>query len=203
MAKYDFNRDWKFRKQKNGEEIAVNLPHDAMIHEERDPKCKNGKTTGYYPGGTYWYRKCFCPDEAWKDRVLLLELEGVYHNAEVWVNQEKAAEHPNGYTGFTVELQNLKFGEENEIEIFADTSGEPNTRWYSGSGIYRPVWLHVLDPVHILPDGVWFVGNSVSGGRTGNTCGRKPADQRMAVFGCGTLLVVGRTGRKNDGSSRV
>lgn len=154
MKKTDFNQGWSFIKK--GEAArTVNLPHDAMLYEKRDPECLNGKSTGYFPGGQYTYRKTFQAPAAWVDKSVLIEFEGVYQNAAVFINGTEAACHPYGYTGFFIELDELlDFGGENTIEVTADTSGEPNTRWYSGAGIYRPVWLYIGEKDHIPVDGV-------------------------------------------------
>ena len=86
---------------------------------------------------------------------MLAEFEGVYQNVSVFLNGEKLYWQPYGYTGFTIALgEKLRAGEENVLSVLADNSGEPNTRWYSGSGIYRPVWLYVGSPAHIAVDGI-------------------------------------------------
>ena len=156
MKKMDFNQDWLFWKEgaEEKKQIVV-LPHDAMIHEKRDPKCLNAKTTGFFPGGTYHYEKRFTVPENWSGREVLAEFEGVYQNVSVFLNGEKLYWQPYGYTGFSVALgEKLRAGEENVLSVLADNSGEPNTRWYSGSGIYRPVWLYVGSPMHIEVDGI-------------------------------------------------
>lgn len=154
MKKTDFNLEWQFVR-KGEASVSVNLPHDAMLHEKRDPACINGKSTGYFPGGQYAYMKTFFAPEDWTKKSVFLEFEGVYHNAVVSVNGREAGRHPYGYTGFTVDLTELLvYGSENVIEVMVDTSGEPNTRWYSGAGIYRPVWLYVGEKIHIEIDGV-------------------------------------------------
>ncbi len=154
MQKLDFNQDWTL--ERNGVRMgAVTLPHDAMLHEQRDPNCPNGKTTGYYPGGLYRYTRHFQAPAEWADQSVLLECEGVYQNAAAVLNGRELARQPYGYTGFTVDLSDaLRFDAENELVITADTRKEPFTRWYSGSGIYRPVWLYVGAKDHIDVDGV-------------------------------------------------
>ena len=154
MEKLDFNRGWTYQKA-GAPAQTVDLPHDAMIHEQRDPACKNGRTTGFYPGAKYIYKKVFRPRESWAGKALMIEFEGVYQNAQVALNGETLCARPYGYTNFFVELTGkLRFGTENELVVTADNSGEPCTRWYSGGGIYRPVWLHIGSQAHIRPDGV-------------------------------------------------
>lgn len=154
MKKTDFNSGWYFRKAESKTWEQVNLPHDAMIHEERDPNCKNGRNTGYYPGGSYEYRKCFTPAPELSGKKLLLELEGAYQEAHVFLNGEELAFQPYGYVNFFADLtQHLRYGEDNEI-LVTTTTREPSCRWYSGSGIYRPVWLHVGERFGITEENI-------------------------------------------------
>lgn len=144
-----------FKKATEEKAINVTLPHDAMILEERTPTTKNGSTTGFYPGGTYYYTKeLFIPEE-WKDRVVVLEFEGVYAHSFVYVNNVFAVNWPYGYSNFYVDCTDLlKFGETNIITVVAKTGMEQTSRWYTGSGIYRDVWLYVGDTVHVPVNGI-------------------------------------------------
>ena len=156
MEKLDFNREWSFYKDSHESEVEIlNLPHDAMIYEKRDPECINGKSTGYFPGGKYVYVKEFEVSKNHAGKNIIIEFEGVYQNSQITINGEEVCFHPFGYTGFFINAdQYLKFGEKNEIRVVVDNSGEPNTRWYSGSGIYRPVWMYVFEKTHIAIDGI-------------------------------------------------
>lgn len=156
MKKIDFNQDWQFKKcAAESKPVNVSLPHDAMLHEKRSASCRNGKTTGYFPGGKYEYSKDFFVPENWRGQSVLLELEGVCQKASVYLNGKQIGWQPYGYTGFVLDLQNaLQYGAENTLVVVADNSGEPSTRWYSGSGIYRPVWLYVGNRTHIDVDGI-------------------------------------------------
>ena len=154
MKRIDFNQNWQFRKG-DMEPQTIALPHDAMLYEPRDPGCLNGKSTGYFPGGVYIYTKVFTVPVDWQGKSVLVEFEGIYHNAVVTLNGNEIGRWPYGYTGFILELSDmLCYGAENVLSVTADTSGEPNTRWYSGSGIYRPVWLYVGSRAHIEPNGI-------------------------------------------------
>lgn len=134
---------------------AVTLPHDAMIHEKRMKETKNQHQTGFYPGGVYHYTKNFDVPEEWADQNVTLEFEGVYRNAMVYVNGDYAGGHPYGYTNFYVELDDfLKYGQSNEIKVVANNSAEEDSRWYSGSGIYRNVNVMTGNRLHIAVDGV-------------------------------------------------
>lgn len=156
MQKTKFNAQWYFWK--DGEEGAkrkLNLPHDAMLEEKRQPDLPKGSGSGFFPGGKYWYEKTICPDESWADKTVILEFEGVYMNASVLLNSEKVGGWVYGYTNFYVDLTDkLKIGQENTITVIADNSQQPNSRWYSGSGIYRDVNLYTGHAEHIIPDGI-------------------------------------------------
>ena len=132
---------------------AVTLPHDAQISEKRSKDASNGGH-GYFPGGIYTYEKTFSAPAEWEGKTILAEFEGVYKNATVSLNGKELCFHPYGYTGFFVELEGLVYGAQNTITVTADNSRLPNSRWYSGSGIYRPVWLHVCEAGGLRPEGV-------------------------------------------------
>lgn len=154
MKKIDFNQSWTV-KCLDGRDTGktVSLPHDAMTGEERSLNSRGRHNIGWFRGGDYEYTKrFFLPGEY---TVFVLELEGVYHDARVTVNGMEVAYRPYGYTGFTVNLTPyVRPGEENEIQITARNSDQPNSRWYSGTGIYRPVWLHCGVEQHIQVDGI-------------------------------------------------
>ena len=155
MKKTPWNEGWEFYPAgSETQRRAVVIPHDAMIREPRDPSCDNSYNSGYFPGGTYVYEKKFRPEEAWREKTVLVEFEGVYRNSSVTLNGTPVGGHVYGYSQFTVDLSGaLLFGQENILTVTADNSQTPNSRWYSGSGIYRPVSLYVGNPVHLEPDG--------------------------------------------------
>ena len=130
---------------------AVTLPHDAQISEKRGKDVSNGGH-GYFPGGLYTYEKTFTAPTEWEGKTILVEFEGVYKNATVSLNGKELCFHPYGYTGFFVELKDLVYGGSNTLTVVADNSKLPNSRWYSGSGIYRPVWLHVCEKNGLRPE---------------------------------------------------
>ncbi len=142
-----FNDQWSC----NGK--PVTLPHDAQISEKRSKDASNGGH-GYFPGGIYTYKKTFAAPAEWEGKDVLVEFEGVYKNATISLNGKKLCFHPYGYTGFFVELADLVYGAENTLTVVADNSKLPNSRWYSGSGIYRPVWLHVCEKGGLRPESV-------------------------------------------------
>ncbi len=162
MQRLNFNQGWEFQKAGSSEWQAVHLPHDAMLAEKRDPGCANGANTGYFPGGKYLYRKRFDAPADWAGRCVLLEFEGVYRNSAVMVNGKLAGGRRYGYTNFSVDAaQTLSYGGSSEILVTVDNSEEPNSRWYSGSGIYRGVNRLVGDKTHIDVDGVKIVTRSI------------------------------------------
>ena len=156
MKRIDFNYDWRFRHLDSSEEfIAVTLPHDAMIGEPRTMESGGGTNTGWFEGRDYEYVKSFFAPKEYEDKIITFEFEGVYHNAEVFLNGKKAASRPYGYTNFYVEANEfLNFGEQNEIKVIARNSDQPNSRWYSGAGIYRPVTMFVADKKSVRLNGV-------------------------------------------------
>ena len=155
MQKLDFNKGWICRCLTREEPAyPVTLPHDAMRTEKRIPQSMGEGNIGGFEGGAYEYTKKFIVPDDVKGKQLTLEFESVYHNAEVYVNGEQAAFRPYGYINFYVELNPYLHDGENEIRVIARNSDQPNSRWYPGTGIYRPVWLYVADEKHILMNGV-------------------------------------------------
>ena len=133
----------------------VRLPHDAMIGREARGESPAGGDGAYRDGGSFvYYRQLYAPEE-WKQRCVALCFEGVSRSAMVYVNNQRAALVPYGYTTFYVELNDyLKYGQVNQIRVCARTGDMPNSRWYAGGGIYRDVRLLEGGLVHIRPQGV-------------------------------------------------
>ena len=147
-----FDSGWQFTR--NGKTINVDLPHDWDIYEAPDPATGATKEGGgWFPGGKGEYRKKFKTPKA---EVVKLHFEGVYQKAEVFVNGQKAGQHAYGYTPFTVEVTPYLYKDkrENEVVVKVNNSEQPNCRWYSGSGIYRHVWLETMSALHIAENGV-------------------------------------------------
>lgn len=145
--------------------IPITLPHDAMLSEPRTELSAGGINTGWYEGHDYIYTKTFTPDGTLAAQTAILEFEGVYHNAEVWLNEEKLAFRPYGYTNFYVDLTGkLRANQENTLEVIARNADQPNSRWYSGAGIYRPVALWTAPKEYIMVNGLRV--------RTITRCGR-------------------------------
>lgn len=132
----------------------VTLPHDAMLAEPRTAISAGGTNTGWYEGYDYEYQRTLTVPENELAYTHILEFEGVYHNAEVWLNGQKAAFRPYGYTNFYVDCAPYLHAGENELRVIARNADQPNSRWYSGAGIYRPVQLWKARGAHITLNGV-------------------------------------------------
>lgn len=138
-----------------GPGTSIVLPHDAMLAESRSELAASGINGSWFEGHDYLYEKHFVPGPEMADKKLVLEFEGVYRKAEVFVNGQKLIFRPYGYTNFYVDItDHLKNGQDNLIQVIARNADQPNSRWYSGAGIYRPVHLWVSDKDHILMNGV-------------------------------------------------
>lgn len=144
----DLCRDWKFSRE-GGASVRIDIPHDAMLTEKRNAECRNGVNTGYFPGGKYIYEKAFFLDESLIGKSVVLHFEGVYQNCRVCLNGVQVGAHRYGYTPFNVDISDAVQSGENLLRVMVDNSLEPNCRWYSGSGIYRPVSLIIREKNHI------------------------------------------------------
>lgn len=156
MKKICFNKSWTYYK--DGEEKnkrKINLPHDAMIWERRDAKCDNSYNSGFYPGGKYIYEKTFDVPREYEKKSIIIEFEGVYRDSKVFLNDVFIGGHQYGYSNFYINLSGkLLIGESNRIKVVADNSQTPNSRWYSGSGIYRDVNMYIGERSYIDMNGV-------------------------------------------------
>ncbi len=162
MNKENFNPGWTFyKKGHENDSTIVHLPHDAMIFEKRIPRLKNGPLTSEFPGGDYFYTKLLPGKEAYAGKTVILEFEGIYMDSKVYLNEELVGGRVYGYSNFYVDLTGkLRIGQDNEIKVFVHNSQVPNARWYSGSGIYRPVNLILANREHIDLDGVKIITKS-------------------------------------------
>jgi len=155
MNRQCFDLGWEYRDA-SGAWQPVNLPHDAAIARPRSHSASTGGAGGYAWSGLVTYRKSLFAPVEWRGQAVQLEFEGVYMNAEVYLNHHLLALHPYGYTSFIVDLTaHLQCGEENVLRVVVNNTAQPNSRWYSGTGIYRHVWLRTGGPLHIRPWGVF------------------------------------------------
>lgn len=148
------DREWIFYAADNKKE-NIRIPHDAMIFEDRNAENPSGSAGAFFSGGKYKYEKNMQIPEDWKGKKITLEFEGVYKDASVYVNGKKAGKCAYGYRPFWVSIEEvLEYGEANKLQVIVDNENQPNSRWYSGSGIYRPVWMWIQEAERILPEGV-------------------------------------------------
>ncbi|RRN77002.1 glycoside hydrolase family 2 protein, partial [Pseudoxanthomonas sp. SGD-10] len=169
----DFNKDWRFYlgDQEQASNLnfndadwrKLNLPHDWSIEGKFDKNNPAGIGGGALPGGIGWYRKKFDVPVTSKGKLLFIEFDGVYRNSEVWINGHYLGKRPNGYIAFSYELTPyIKFGGENVVAVKVDNAKQPNSRWYSGSGIYRDVKLLSVNPIHVRQWGTFVTTPKVT-----------------------------------------
>ena len=144
------------------------LPHDWSIEDipgtssPFDPNAIGQVSSGFTVGGTGWYRKHFLIPADQKGKHVYIEFEGVYMNADVWLNGVHLGNHPYGYTSFWFDVTDVvDWEKENVLAVQVKNEGE-NSRWYSGSGIYRHVWLKTVEPVHIAPWGTYITTSEIN-----------------------------------------
>lgn len=166
-----FNNDWKFHKGDVDDGQAINcndaswstvsVPHDWSIE---GPFSKEwASATAYLPGGIGWYRKTFSLPQNMKDQHVFIYFDGVYKNSEVWINGHLLGKRPNGFIAFQYELTPyLNKKRNNTIAVKVDHSQFADSRWYTGSGIYRNVYLVAVNPVHVSQWGVAFTTPEIS-----------------------------------------
>ena len=162
-----FDDGWTFSHE--GKTIPVNLPHDWDIYTRPNPATgTTGTGGGWYAAGKGEYKKELkLEPSALKNQLVKLHFEGVYQKAEVFINGQKAGQHAYGYTPFTIDVTPYlnKDKRENEVVVKVDNSEQPNCRWYSGSGIYRHVWLQTMPLLHIAENGVFVTTHEVADGK--------------------------------------
>ena len=191
-----FNQNWRFHlgDVARAHEAAfsdaqwrqLNLPHDWSIEGEFSQKAPAGTGGGALPGGLGWYRKTFTLPVSAKGKLIFIEFDGVYRNSEVWINGHYLGKRPYGYSTFEYELTpHLVYGAKpNVIAVKVDNSQQPNSRWYSGSGIYRNVWLTTLDQAYIRHWGTYVTTPEVT--------------EQSA-----TVVVKTKANNRTDGSARL
>ncbi len=153
MIKTNFCNDWQFAKS-GGSTRYITLPHDAMLEEKRAADAPSGSAGAYFEGGAYIYKKHFTAPPDFEKKHYLLQFEGVYKNSKVFVNGKEAGGKVYGYIPFFVNLDDFLVEGDNEITVTVDNKNHPNSRWYTGSGIYRPVWLWESDEQYIEAEGI-------------------------------------------------
>ena len=140
----------------------LELPHDWSIEGKIDPQSPMGGSGGFFPAGVGWYRRTFTAPATGSTQRVSIEFEGVYMNATVYLNGRELGTHPYGYTTFLYDLTPHLQPGANVLAVRVDQSKQRNSRWYSGSGIDRHVWLHVTGPIHVAPWGIFVTTSQVS-----------------------------------------
>lgn len=142
----------------------LNLPHDWAIEGDFSQDNPSGTGGGALPGGVGWYRKTFVAENKDKGKHFRIEFDGVYMNSEVFINGTCLGKRPYGYISFSYDLTPyLKWGEKNVIAVRVDNAEQPNSRWYSGCGIYRNVWLLKTGDVRVAEWGIYVTTENVDG----------------------------------------
>ena len=166
-----FNHDWRFQLGDHSEAVdpdfddsgwrLLDLPHDWAIEGEFSKEHSSG--TGYLPGGVAWYRKtCKLPDEL-ENKVVYIQFDGAYQNCELWVNGQFVGKRPYGYISFYYDISDYILpGVSNSFVVRLDHTNTGDSRWYTGNGIYRNVWLIVTEPTHIKPWGTAVTAHEIS-----------------------------------------
>ena len=162
MTREPFNSGWGYRLPQgpfaavegtSAGLTPVTLPHDALRDTERTADAPSKGASAYYPPGAYTYLKTLDVPADWAERVVSLEFQGAFRHAMVFVNDQLAGNRADGYARFLVNVKPfLRYGEPNEIRV--EVRSGQDSRWYSGAGLHRPVFLHVNHPLHIALDGV-------------------------------------------------
>jgi beta-galactosidase len=172
--KSNFNDGWKFSLAASDDSWKadfndsgwrqLDLPHDWSIEGEFSESNPASPGGGALPGGTGWYRKTFTVSPEEREKQICVEFDGIYRNSEVWINGNYLGKWPYGYSSFSYELTPyLRYGdEENVIAVKVDNSKQPNSRWYSGSGIYRNVWLVKTEKIAVDHWGTFITSSEVS-----------------------------------------
>lgn len=173
----NFDSDWRFYLGNQENSIVIrsdfddsgwrllDLPHDWSIEGEFSESNPAGAGGGYLPGGIGWYRKTFSLPDSIHGKIVFIDFDGIYQNSEMWINGHYLGKRPYGYSSFRYELTPyLRYGtEKNVIAVRVDNSDQPNSRWYSGSGIYRNVHLVVVNKLYVDHWGTYITTPVVNG----------------------------------------
>ncbi len=200
-----FNEGWQFRLGDDSSALKggsisqwrnLDLPHDWSIEGSFSEKHPTTFNQGALPAGIGWYAKDFSLAAIPASKACHIHFEGVYRNAEVWINGHYLGKRPNGYIGFGYEITpHLKAKGTNRLLVRVDNSLQPSSRWYTGSGIYRDVWLEIRPRVHLAEEEIFLSNAMVNGEQAqlrvqaaaGNGSGRS---LEVGVWNAGKQLVA-------------
>ena len=165
----NFNENWLFQRETNGsiggaqnanfDDTSwrkLNVPHDWSIELEFNPDSPATHEGGYLDGGIGWYRKTFTLPSSMEGKRISIDFDGVYMNSTTYINGEVLGTFPFGYNAFSYDITDKLYtdGRENVIAVKVNNT-QPSSRWYSGSGIYRNVYLTVTNPIHVARYGTF------------------------------------------------
>ncbi len=163
MNRINWNQGWIYRRLDSGEAFQpVMLPYDCMLHENRSDDAEGGCNNGWFEGYDYELVKNFSWQKSMHEKHVFLEFEAVFHRGEIWCNGRKLAYRPNGYLGMTVDVTDCLKDGENQVRVIARGADVPCERWYTGVGIYRPVWLWEAPEDYVKPDSIRLNTVSIS-----------------------------------------
>ena len=183
---------------------SLDLPHDWSIEGKTNPKSTTGGGGGYFPAGIGWYRKTFEVPRGWEGKNVSIYFEGVYMNSEVFINGKSLGVYPYGYSSFSYDLSPyLNFGKENVIAVRVDNAQQMNSRWYSGSGIYRHVWMTITNPVHVAHWGVNISTPEVSSKKANVQVKTKVKNRTTTVQSIFVKTLLWDKNTKNSGNALV
>jgi beta-galactosidase len=210
--------DWKFTKGNvdnaqtvrfdDSEWQSVDLPHDWSIYGPFDTKAESGRSGAYLPTGVGWYRKTLTIPAADNGKQISIEFDGVYEYSEVWFNGHSLGLRPYGFISFSYDVTPyVNFSGENTIAVKVDNSRQTNCRWYSGSGIYRDVWLTATDGLHIPQWGTYVTTPKVSADSATVHVAAELRNQRSAAapfdYVCTILDSGGKQVQSSSGSGQI
>ena len=190
----NFNKDWKFSLNidesmspaaiayDDSEWRILDLPHDWAIEGDFDEHNPSGTGGGALPGGIGWYRKSFTVSQRDQGQIISIEFDGVYMNSSVYLNGHLLGTRPYGYISFSYDLTPyLNWDGENVIAVKVDNSDQPNSRWYSGCGIFRDVRIVKTHPIHVDQWGTFITTNNVDQATVHNINSTSNTDQVTEV----------------------
>ena len=155
-GRQSFNDGWTFRLGDDGVQRNVRIPHDWAVEGDFNKDNPSGTGGGALPGGIGWYEKHFFVDKSERGKAVRITFDGVYMNSTVWINGQELGTRPYGYISFSYDLTPyLRYGKDNVMVVKVDNSDQPNSRWYSGCGIYRNVWLTKTNAIHVAENGTY------------------------------------------------
>ena len=199
MWRQSFNTGWRFGRGDAPAIQEVTLPHDAMLGEERTADAPSGSAGAYFHGNVYIYEKEFEAPKEWEGQHVLFQFEGVYRNARVFINEKQAGGAAYGYIPFFVCADGLlQYGDKNRIRVVADVSCQPDSRWYSGGGIYRPVWLWTGAKEFIEPEGIRISTLSYEPARVLIETRHTGGDITVEILDGNENIVAAGTGEKQE-----